>query len=133
MGLATVDRALAWVERTGVRVMAAEVWRMRGELLLLARNRPPAPGDRQPAPPLASRPPSSGEAEACFHHALEMARGQEARWLELRAAVSLARLWGSEGRHKEARELLAGISGWFTEGFNTVDLAEARALLAELE
>ena len=132
MGLASVDQALAWVERTGVRVMEAEVWRMRGELLLAA-NRPWTMDDRQPAPTLASRPPSSGEVEACFHHALEIARGQEARWLELRTVVSLARLWRSEGRRNEARELLTGIYGWFAEGTDTVDLVEARVLLDELE
>jgi predicted ATPase len=133
MGLASVDQALAWVERTGVRVMEAEVWRMRGELLLLAANRSWSMDDRQPASPLVSRLPSSGEAGACFHHALEIARGQEARWLELRTAVSLARLWRSEGRRDEARELLAGIYNWFAEGLDTVDLVEARALLDELE
>jgi tetratricopeptide (TPR) repeat protein len=118
MGLQAMDRALTWIERTGVRVLEAEVWRMRGELLLLA-DRP-------------GRPTGVDEAEGCFHRALHIARGQQARWLDLRAAVSLARQWQAQGRRDEARELLAGTYGWFTEGFDTVDLVEARALLAEL-
>jgi predicted ATPase len=75
---------------------------------------------------------AAAEAEACFHRALEIAREQQGRWLELRASVSLARLWGARGRRDEARELLAGIYGWFTEGFDTVDLVEAKVLLEEL-
>ncbi len=119
MGLEAMDRAQAWIEQTGVRVMEAEVWRTRGELLLLA-DRP-------------DRSTEAGEAEACFRRALEIAREQQARWLELRAVVSLARLWGAQGRGDEARELLGGICGWFTEGFDTADLIEARALLEELQ
>ena len=76
---------------------------------------------------------ASGEAEACFHRALEVAREQRARWFELRTAVSLARLWRSQGRCDEARELLAGVYNWFTEGFDTPDLVEAKALLEALE
>jgi len=73
------------------------------------------------------------EAEACFHQALDVARRQRARALELRAAMSLARLWQQQGKRTEARELLAPIYGWFTEGFDTADLQEAKALLEELE
>jgi predicted ATPase len=72
------------------------------------------------------------EAEACFQRALAVARRQEAKSLELRAAVSLSRLWQQQGKQAEARELLAPIYGWFTEGFDTADLLEAKALLAEL-
>ena len=127
MGLEAMDRALAWLEHTGVRVMEAEVWRMRGELLL-------------------RRPLSSAKAEACFRRALEVAREQQARWLELRAAVSLARLWHtlslhsgqsdslrSHDRRGEARELLSGLCSWFTEGLDAVDLVEARALLEKIQ
>ena len=71
--------------------------------------------------------------EARNRRALEIARRQQARWLGLRAAVSLARLWQAQGQRDEARELLAGIYGWFTEGFDTLDLVEAKALLAGLE
>jgi DNA-binding SARP family transcriptional activator len=129
MALGAVGRAMAWIERTGVRVLEAEMWRMRGELLLLAGRAltpSPSPGGRGEV----------GEAEACFHRALDIARGQQARWLELRAAANLARLWHSlrsQGRREEARELLAGVYDWFTEGFDTVDLVEAKALLEELE
>ncbi len=122
MALGAMDRALAWIERTGVRVLEAEVWRMRGELLLAGRTLS-----------LSSSPGGRGEAEVCFHRALDVAQEQEARWLELRAAVSLARLWGAQDRRDKARELLAGIYGWFTEGFDTLDLVEAKALLEELE
>jgi DNA-binding SARP family transcriptional activator/tetratricopeptide (TPR) repeat protein len=129
-GLATMDQALDWIEQTGVRVLEAEVRRMRGELLLQA-----AGGKMQDA--VASDLHSGlaspfAEAEACFQRALEVARGQQARWFELRAAVSLARLWQGQGRCDEARGLLAGTYGWFTEGFDTVDLVEAKALLEQL-
>jgi hypothetical protein len=126
MGLATVDRAQAWVKRTGMRATLAEIWRMRGELLLSVKAPPQSP-------PLWQGGGKVGEAEACFHRALEVARAQGARWLELRAAVSLARLWQAQGRPEEARELLTGIYGWFAEGFDTVDLVEARALLEDLQ
>lgn len=72
------------------------------------------------------------QAEACFQQALSISRRQQAKSLELRAAASLARLWNSQGKRKEAKELLAGIYNWFTEGFATADLQDARVLLAEL-
>ena len=74
----------------------------------------------------------SAEVELCYVKALEVARAQEARSLELRAACDLARLWAEQGRHSEARDLLAPVYGWFTEGFDTLDLREAKALLDEL-
>ena len=72
------------------------------------------------------------EAEACFRQALDMARQQQAKSLELRAAMSLARLWQGQGKHAEARQLLAPIYNWFTEGFDTADLREAKGLLEAL-
>jgi predicted ATPase len=72
------------------------------------------------------------EAEACFQQALAVARRQQAKSLELRAAMSLARLWQQQGKRDEAHELLAPIYGWFSEGFDTADMQEARALLAGL-
>ena len=74
----------------------------------------------------------SAEAEACYVKALEVARAQEARSFELRAAGDLARLWRSQGKSVEARDLLAPVYGWFTEGFDTADLKEARAVIDEL-
>ena len=71
-------------------------------------------------------------AETCWSQALTIARRQEAKSLELRAAMSLARLWQQQGKHAEARELLAPVYGWFTEGFDTADLQEAKALLDAL-
>ena len=71
--------------------------------------------------------------EPCFHQALSIARRQEAKSLELRAAMSLSRLWQQQGKRTDAYELLAPIYGWFTEGFDTADLQDAKALLAELE
>jgi DNA-binding SARP family transcriptional activator len=142
MAMETLDQALAWIERTGVRVMEAEVWRVRGELLLTADDGQrtmdegqSTANDRHTGSSVVGRAlrSSSAEVEACFHRALAVAREQQARWLELRAAVSLARLWQGQGRHDEARELLSDIYGWFTEGFDTVDLVEAKALLEELE
>jgi DNA-binding SARP family transcriptional activator/tetratricopeptide (TPR) repeat protein len=124
MALEAVDQALAWIEHTGVQLLEAEVWRVRGELLLGAEGAAHLAG--------ALHLDVAAEAEACFRRALEVAREQQARWLELRASVSLARLWGSQGRHHQARDLLAEVYGWFTEGFDTVDLVEAKALLDEL-
>ena len=72
------------------------------------------------------------EAEACFHKAIEIARRQGAKSLELRAVLSLARLWQKQGKKNEARQMLAEIYGWFTEGFDTADLKEAKTLLEEL-
>ena len=72
-------------------------------------------------------------AEAYFHRALEVARQQRAKSWELRAAMSIARLWRSQGKPQQARELLAPIYGWFTEGFDTLDLKEAKALLEQLK
>jgi predicted ATPase len=76
--------------------------------------------------------PEVPEAEACFQQAIEVARRQQAKALKLRAALSLSRLWRQQGRRQAARELLAPIYGWFTEGFDTADLQEAKALLEAL-
>jgi hypothetical protein len=130
--LRAMDQAQAWIERSGVQVLEAEVWRMRGELLLMADEGQRTMDDEEPASSAVHRPSSSRESQACFQRALEIARGQQARWLELRAAVSLARLWQGQDRRDDARDLLAGIYSWFSEGFDTVDLVEAQALLAEL-
>jgi predicted ATPase len=113
-GLAVLAEALAVVEKTGERCWEAEVHRLQGELLL-ARTIP----EVQPA-------------EACLQQALAVARRQQAKSLELRAALHLSRLWQQQGQRAAARELLAPIYDWFTEGFDTVDLQEARALLDEL-
>jgi predicted ATPase len=77
--------------------------------------------------------PHAAEAEACFQQALDIARRQQAKSLELRAAMSLARLWQRQGKRAAAHALLAPIYGWFTEGFDTADLQEAKALLDALE
>jgi predicted ATPase len=121
-GLAALEEALPLVEQTGERYYEAELHRQRGDLLLLraAKNHPTQDSREQ------------HEAETCFQHALDVARQQQAKSLELRAAMSLARLWQRQGKRAEARELLAPIYGWFTEGFDTADLQEAKTLLAEL-
>ena len=113
-GLRALDEALDWVRRNDERLYLAEVHRIRGELLL-----------RQPVSDPA-------EAETRFEQALAVARDQEVKSWELRAAMSLARLWLCEGRRDEARQLLAPVYAWFTEGFDTADLIEAKALLNEL-
>jgi predicted ATPase len=81
---------------------------------------------------LLSPEPDAAKAEAYFDRALAIARKQQAKSWELRAAMSLARLWRSQGKPQQARELLAPVYGWFTEGFDTLDLKEAKALLEEL-
>jgi predicted ATPase len=113
-GLYMVAQALALVEKTGFRFYEAELRRLQGELLL-----------KQAAP-------DSRQAEACLHRAIDLARSQQAKSLELRAAVSLSRLWNQQGKNKEAYRLLTEIYGWFTEGFDTSDLREAKTLLEEL-
>jgi predicted ATPase len=117
-GLALLDEAEAAVELTHECCWEAEIYRLRGQLLLAAS---------EPAGPEAAR-----SAEACYRRALEVARRQGARSLELRAAVSLSRLWQAADRHGEARELLAPIYERFTEGLDLPELREAAALLAEL-
>jgi predicted ATPase len=96
--------------------------RQRGELLLLrAAKSPPAQGSRE-----------QHDAETCFQHALDVSRRQEAKALELRAAMSLSRLWQQQDKRAEAYALLAPIYHWFTEGFDTADRQEAKTLLEEL-
>jgi class 3 adenylate cyclase/predicted ATPase len=113
-GLEALDEALALVERTGEHLYESEFHRLKGQFLL-ARS-------------LDNHP----EAEACFHHALIIARQHQAKSLELRVAVPLSRLWQQQGKHVQARRLLGEVYGWFTEGFDTGDLQEATALLDEL-
>jgi predicted ATPase len=102
------------VEHTGERYFEAEIHRLKGALLLQQSS------------------DSQAEAETCFHHALDIARNQQARSLELRAATSLARLWQQQRKRQEAHDLLAPVYAWFTEGFDTADLQEAKALLEAL-
>jgi predicted ATPase len=112
-GLHTLDEALTHVEKTGESLWLAELYRLKGVLL-----------GRHTAVP--------GPAEPWFQQALAVARRQGARWLELRAAMSLSRVWPHQGKHAEAYTLLAPIYGWFTEGFDTADLQEAKVLLEAL-
>jgi predicted ATPase len=113
-GLQALAEAHTLVEQHEFRWWEAEIYRLRGALLLQQPGMPPA------------------EAEAWLRRALDVARRQEAKSLELRAAMSLARLWQQEGKRAEAHALLAPVYAWFTEGFDTADLQEARALLDEL-
>jgi predicted ATPase len=113
-GLAMLNQALTEIERTGEKVDQAEILRLKGETLLI------------------QHPGTNDQAEVCFRAALEVARAQEAKWWELRATVSLARLLASQGRRDEAHAILAAIYNWFTEGFDTADLKDAKALLDEL-
>ena len=109
-----IDEALATVEATGERWHEAEIHRTAGEIALMSAE------------------PDAAKAQTHFERALEVARAQQARSWELRAAVSLARLRRDQGKPDEAQDVLAPICGWFTEGFETMDLREAKALLEEL-
>ena len=132
--------ARALTHQYGGHFYAAEVHRLTGELLLVRE----AGGGVSESPPLelsmrdahagqATGPsPRPTEAETCFRQALDVARGQQAKSLELRAAMSLSRLWQQQGKRIEAYQLLAPIYGWFTEGFDTADLEDAKALLDAL-
>jgi predicted ATPase len=113
-GLQALTEAHTLVEQHEERWWEAEICRLQGVLLLRQTGTSPA------------------EAEAWLQRALDAARRQEAKALELRAAMSLARLWQQQGRRAEARALLAPVYGWFTEGFDPADLQEAKALLGAL-
>jgi predicted ATPase len=123
-GLALIAEALDTVDNTGKRIDEAGLYRRKGELLLLQEGLE----DRA----TGARREGAATAEACFHQALTIARRQQAKTLELRAAISLARLWQQQGQRAEALELLAPVYSWFTEGFDTPDLREAKALLEAL-
>ena len=111
--LSILADALTAASTTGVRPHLAELHRLHGAALLQSGA-------------------SAKEAETSFQHAVDVAQEQRGRSLELRAAMSMARLWRDQGKVREARELLAPVYGWFTEGFDTRDLKEAKALLQEL-
>jgi predicted ATPase len=108
------DEAMMTAETTKERWCEAEVYRIAGEIALMSPERDVA------------------KAEGHFERALAVARAQQAKSWELRAATSMARLWHEQGKGDEARELLAPVYGWFTEGFDTLDLKRAKALLNEL-
>jgi len=113
-GLRVLAQARAAIPHREGRFYEAELSRIEGELLL------------------AVSPEKQHEAETCFQHAVDIAHRQQAKLLELRAAMTLARLWQRQGKRTEAYELLAPIYGWFTEGFDTVDLQQAKALVEEV-
>jgi predicted ATPase len=119
-GLRLLAEVLTAFEVSGRGDLLAEAYRLKGELLLREDARHKAQSK------------SEKKAEACFQQALAIARRQQAKSWELRAAMSLSRLWQQQGKWAEARALLAPIYGWFTEGFDTADLQEAKALLEAL-
>jgi predicted ATPase len=112
-GLAVLEEALALMGHHTSVIWEAELHRLKGALLL------------------AHSAENQAEAEACFHHALAVAHHQQAKSLELRAAMSLGRLWQHQRKTEHARQLLTGVYAWFTEGFDTADLQEAQALLEQ--
>jgi predicted ATPase len=124
-GLTLLAEVLDLVHKTGERVWEAELYRLKGQLTLQKFQ---VSGSKF----LAPSSQAEVEAEACFHKAIEVARQQQAKSLELRAAMSLSRLWQQQGKKDDARQLLAEIYDWFTEGFDTKDLQEAKALLEQL-
>jgi predicted ATPase len=118
-GLATVAEALAFVEQTNEHYIEADLYRLQGELTL----------DSDAASQACN---VELNAENCFQRAIKIAKRQQAKSIELRASTSLARLWQQQNKGQEALRLLSEVYNWFSEGFDTKDLQEARALLAEL-
>jgi DNA-binding SARP family transcriptional activator/predicted ATPase len=118
-GLSALDEALDHVQATGERYYEAEIHRLKGELLLMQGVEVEAETNLR-------------HAEGCFQRAIEVSSRQRARSWELRATMSLARLWQAQGKGEAARKALVEIYGWFTEGYDTPDLGEAKALLEEL-
>ena len=130
-GLTALAEALALVNKNGDRWYEAELYRLRGELTLQKEFN--VPGSKfQVIDARCLMPDAQGEAEACFLKAIDIARKQQAKSWELRATMSLARLWQQQGKTKQAHKMLAEIYNWFTEGFDTKDLQEAKALIDEL-
>jgi predicted ATPase len=136
-GLAAVAEGLAAAEHTGQRYWDAELHRLQGMLTLQSgatgtrrRGHGDKPAGRRPA---AAGRAGSGDAELCLLEAIRIAQRQGARSLELRAATSLSRLWANTGKVSEAHALLSAIYDWFTEGFDTADLSDAKTLLEQLE
>jgi predicted ATPase len=122
-GLTLLAEALAHTHKTGGRDWEAELYRLKGELLL-AQESKSQKAERETD--------AQGEAEACFLQAIEIAQKQQAKSWELRASMNLARLWQQQGKRHAARDMLSTIYNWFTEGFDTKDLQEAKALLDQL-
>ena len=150
-GLSLLTEALSWVDKTGERFHEAELYRLKGELTLQLGTRGWGPKTRPPSAHASSLKPQvpkevAREAEECFLKAIDIARQQQAKSWELRAVMSLVRLrqqqaaqpgsrttqHASRVRHDEARQMLTAVYNWFTEGFDTKDLREAKALLDEL-
>jgi len=109
-----IDEAMTAIETTKETMLEVEIRRIAGEIALLSPER------------------DAAKAEAYFERALIVARKQQARSWELRAAMSMGRLWRDQGKRQQAHDLLAPVHGWFTEGFDTLDLKEAKALLEQL-
>ena len=124
-GLQVLTEALDAVDAREERAYEAELYRLKGELMLMQASK------KEKAKRKRQNIDVAREAEACFQKALGVARQQQAKSLELRAATSLARLWQQQGQTAEAHALLTEISNWFTEGFDTADLKDAQALLGE--
>jgi predicted ATPase len=133
-GLAAVDDALALAQRTGGRYYDAELYRIKGELILqkfsVISSQLSVTNPQHLTP--STQAEVEQEAEECFQKAIEIAQKQQAKSLELRATVSLARLWQQQGKITEAHRMVSEVYNWFTEGFDTKDLQEAKALLEEL-
>jgi predicted ATPase len=121
-GVRRVTEGLELVEKTGERWWEAERWRVRGELEVKKSQKSKIKGQMSKVK----------KAEECFLRAIEIARSQQAKSLELRAVIRLSRLWQRQGKKAEARRVLDECYGWFTEGFGTVDLRQAQDLLTEL-
>jgi predicted ATPase len=112
-GFSAIKEGLAMCEKSGDRFSLPEFYRVKGKLLLTRSAQ------------------NEAEAEACFKQAIDIAYAQEAKLLELRASLSLAQLWGENRRRAEAHDLLASVYDWFTEGFDTSDLKDAKAFLEQ--
>ncbi len=128
-GLTVLDEALHIAQMNGECWWQAELHRLKGEFWLIKATNTGHSGNGPGAP--SSQAMAAQQAESCVRQSLDGARGQQAKALELRATMSLSRLWQQQGRRPEARQLLAPIYGWFTEGFGTADLQEAKVLLEE--
>jgi adenylate cyclase len=128
-GWTALEEALMIRPKYGERYWEAELYRLKGELVLQSGVRSPR---SELTNPQSLIPNPQREAEACFQQAIETARELSAKSFELRAATSLARLWQQQGRRAEARQMLSEIYNRFTEGFDTKDLQDAKALLQEL-